>query len=300
ASGIVITLAILMLHAHQGTSIVNSYGYLAQSHSLKPSTLAIGVGAITHPGLAISTLLARRGPIGQLYVYSGILGIFFPPSGFASVVGVLFNGLQSSPSFIAIRSGGFQNFPEVSLLLMGTAISLTWLFGRSGDSMKAAVRSGFAATIFGLFAVVLSITLIPVDRAIPPSWLAVTPAGANLLNQALKHTPASEEVVASQGVIGPFGSRANIYPFELPANNFPVCASTMEIIVAINQGAEIIPASEQYQAVHALEHRAHTVLTSHGHSIWIFQLSDLSKGYTLTLPSGAVAPSPTRNPLKCQ
>ncbi|MHB8191407.1 MAG: hypothetical protein ACYDHP_13510, partial [Ferrimicrobium sp.] len=42
ASGIVITLAILMLHAHQGTSIVNSYGYLAQSHSLKPSTLAIG------------------------------------------------------------------------------------------------------------------------------------------------------------------------------------------------------------------------------------------------------------------
>lgn len=227
----------LILGAHQSTTFALSYGYLGQVHRQNPSLMAIIEGVLAHPGLPLHVLASRHSAIGEILGYSGVLGVLFGPATMVTLLAIGANGLQHSAAFLSLQSGGFQNFPEVVLLEMGTVLMGTWLLARSRSSPRW-VRWPLGGAM-GVVVVMIAALGIDVDRGIPPQWLTVPPrVAAQLQTVAI---PADDEVVVSEGIVGRFADRADVFTIFARDQHFQACSSTIFVVVAARNGFEIDP-----------------------------------------------------------
>ncbi len=290
-SGLVVTaigvawfLLASLLNAHQSTNLAVTYGYLAHSSSAAPSLIAILEGVITHPGTPIAVLSARRGPIAQIFEFSGFVGVLFPPAGVATIASILVNGLPNTPAFIALAQG-FQNYPEVVLLTMGSVIVVLKLFrvlnGRYAEKVSKDSLGNVLGALTALVSVVLGVVALSIDVTIPPFWLRVSPVVSETLQ---RYVPAKDvEVIATMNVVGRYASRGSIYAWFGDPQSFPVCTTHQVIVLVANDYTQPVRRSVVLGEVLALEKVQWAKLIETGSQTWIFSLS-LPKDSTLTLP----------------
>ncbi len=273
-----------VLNAHQSTNVALTYGYLAHSSSATPSLLKIFMGVITHPGTPLSVLNARRGPIAQIFVFSGFAGVLFPPAGLAAIASILVNGLPNTPAFIALAQG-FQNYPEVTLLTMGTAVVVLKLFrvvsGRYENRVPRDVFGDRLAALTALLALLIAAVGLSIDVTIPPFWLRVSPAVSETLQ---RYFPAKNvEVIATMNVVGRYASRGSIYAWFGDPQSFPVCTSRQVVVLVANDYTQPVRRSVVLAEVTALERVRWAKLVENGSQTWVFSLH-IPKNSTLTLP----------------
>jgi hypothetical protein len=272
----------LAFGAHQSTTFALSYGYLATTHQPNPAALAIAQGVVLHPGHALGVLTSRRLAIGEILGYGGILGVLFPPAGVATLVAILANGLQHSGAFLSLQSGGFQNLPEVALLLVGTACVWTWLLcGPRGRFAKRVTSKRWPlATAIALVSLIIAVAGLGIDAKIPPLWLRVPPVAASEF--ASIAIPASDEVIASEGVVGRFSARLEVFGIFDAEQHFQACSSTIFVVVAADNGFQVSPTVKGAPIIADLDHDRDAHRRVDGPQVQIFELVDQQVGTFLS------------------
>jgi hypothetical protein len=227
--------------------------------------------------------------------------MLYPPAGLAALIGILVNGLQLSPAFIAINSGGFQNIPEVSLLLVGTAVVGVWIINDLRARLSHRVRrlSEILAVVTVLGGLALGAYEARFDLTIPSSWLTTPPSTASLL--ASVRVPAREQVISSIGVVGRFSSRqAVMATFDL--QDYQVCSPTVVIVLVTDNGYSGV-AAPTASYVAGLERDPHARVLAVGAGVHVFELRNLPVGRFLSLtskgPRLSVAPLPNLTVESC-
>jgi hypothetical protein len=276
---------IVALGMSQGTPLVTSYGYLAgvQNKTGISAVLAIGFGIVQHPSLALQVLWHRHQPIYQILRAGGVIGLVTGWGVGVVVFDVLANGLIGPSVFIAFMSGGFQNFTAVIFLAVGSALAVVWLLrqGRAGKALGVAV---------GIVALVNSLSLaFTTDPGLPASWLSVvTPSAQVALVHAESKIPTSWAVIASQGVVGRFGTHTSVFSYLVPCETLPLAQKNTAVIIAPGQGIESVPIASAVSAVDQLK-QAHDPLLVHDGGIWVFRVQRSHIGEILQLGAGCSA-----------
>jgi len=106
-----------------------------------------------------------------------------------------------------------------------------------------------------------------------------------VLSRALDRIPPQDEVVASQGIVGRFADRADVYDLAGGAtSSVPVTGSTVWFVVAPNVGIETQPVNGAQGAVATLESFLKADLVSQGGGIWVFRWHRPTSVHTLVFP----------------
>lgn len=281
-------LLIILLNAHQGTSLDATYGYLAHGSSPNPTLMAILLGVVTHPLQAVSVLNARRGPIAQIFEFSGLFGVGYPPAFVPAIVAVLVNGLPSSSAFIAL-SQGFQNYPEVVLLSMGTAVVLVRFVPKLVRKFFTSVNTQTTYSVVGAFSLIVAVVLffvqLPIDLGIPPSWLRTSVSIANVLRS---YSPGhKKEVIATMNVVGRYASRRSIYAWFGDPQSFPICTPQQIVVLVGNAVTSPLNRGVVVMEAKLLEGMGGAKLIRKGPQTWIFETS-FRLGHAVKLPGNKV------------
>jgi Predicted membrane protein (DUF2079) len=262
--------AIFALDANQGSGLASNYGYLV--HAAPTATGASIVGAlIRHPSLALRTLWHRLAGIGRVLGDAGVVGVL-SPWGFFVVAGTLIPAaLNVNPEFIS-PIAAFQTLVVVPLVLVGSVIVLCRIgsdrplgIGRRALGASLRVRRGGAwLAAAGLVALSLAQN-VPLLTQLRVDWWRVSAPAAATLSQALSRVPADAEVVASQGVIGRFAERTDLYTDVASPQAFPVRAPTVVFVLSARAGIESVsPAAEQRDVEALRSLGARTLASGHG------------------------------------
>ena len=280
---------ILVVGLALSTPLDSSYGYLAPGvHNATgiSGMLALGFGIVQHPSTALHTLWHRRHPIYQIFQAGGMIGVFTGWGAGVIVIDLLANGLFASYTLIAFGSGAFQNFPAVVLLTMGSALAVVWLLHQGRRTRVLGVVIGLA-----VLANSLALAVNNDNLDLPRSWLKVSPSAQVALAQAQSKIPSSWAVIASQGVVGRFGTRTTVFPYSVACEVYPLPQQNTAVILAPEQGVELVPAVSALSAVAQLK-RAHSPLLIHSGGIWVFRVHRTPNRQTLQLGTGCSTGTP--------
>ena len=250
-------------------TLTSSYGYLVPgSHAGNGvgGAISLGSGVVRHPSTAVHVLWQRRGPIYDVLRPGGIIGLLSGWSVGVLLIDLLVNGLMKSFVFIDLQDGGFQNFPAVLFLAVGSVFVVVWLL-RRGPWLK------MLGIVIGLLALANSLLFaFTTDPGIPSGWIdAVTPAAAATVAQADREIPESWQVVASNRVVGRFGDRAWAIPFLIPCQWITLHVEDTAVILAPQQGNETVSVADEEAAINQLKHAGYPLLFKGG-GVWVFQI----------------------------
>jgi len=244
-----------------GSQLNSQYAYLtnpallssprraAGTHVSLPSVL---LGALRHPRTVGRFLGDRRLELWRFLAGSGFLGLFTWVGLPISLVLLIPGALNYSP-YVLNPQSSFQVLPVLLFVPVGTVVALCWLANRHPRWRAVGAALGVAALIQ---VVALSVVWLP--RA-QPFFSRVDPQTAQVLSSVLARTPSTDEVVASNGVVGRFAARPWIYSYlgTRPGQSMTVGSRTVEFVFAPSQGIETAcPA--QYstdEAISYVEHR---------------------------------------------
>ena len=181
----------------------------------------------------------------------------------------------------ALAEPVFQNVPIYVFVPVGTVIVVAWLLRRHRRTAFA-LAGVLAAQAIGWAAVW--------GPQIPVQWLKVSNSEAATLTSVLARIPVSAEVAASDGILGRFAGRANIYPIMYVMGGggkiIPVRPDTW-FVIAPTSGIETLPAARQMALIGELAGPLHASLVTHANGVWAFRLP-ASPGITsVTVPSGS-------------
>ena len=194
---------IVTIGADHGAPLARHYGYLALGASAsyvhgrlttggRLTTRQMTGGILSHPLHIAQALWLKRVDVNAALLPGGAIGILFRP-----LLPVIAVGLLS-----AILSAGwrfaqplFQMLPVYLLVPVGTVAVLAWLARRyarvaAGLSVVLVAQALGWAAIWG--------------PQVPVHWLRVSGPTAVTLARVRALIPESDEVVVSQGVLGPF------------------------------------------------------------------------------------------------
>lgn len=273
-------LLLTLLHANQGSALAQGYGYLAEplAGGGAPSLSEIAKGAILHPATGLGQIWTQRANIWANLSPSGLIG-------FASVWGLAVPGLVLlstnlfSGSLFAVP--GFQNFPVYVFVTVGTVMVLQRIYGSKRWRRGLASMIGVVLVINTI--VWAAIWLVPY----PSSWLLVNRAGGSEIDKALGMIPSSAEVIASQGIMGRFSDRSQVYAlFGTPAY-FPVKASEVYFVLSPSQGIED-PVQMTESALAQVSGTLHAALVSYGAGIWVYRWLPPSSVTSVSLAAKAI------------
>ncbi len=296
---IAFTALVVVLGANSGTRLGPTYGYLAGGKPVGnglSGALAIAGGVVTHPGTAWHVLWSRRRALSLIFTAGGVLGVLTGWGAGVALVDVLTNGLNSAPSFTSLISGGFQNFPAVLFVLVGSALAACWLLdrerrfllGRDARPLRWLGRraGSVVGVLVGLAA--LSTTLVLAahdDGGMTATWLRVPPASARQVGRILGEVPTSWEVAVSQGIAGRFGGRSQVYAYEAAHQTVPLITSRVLFVVAPAVGIEPVAAPVAWAAVHALIVRYHGRVIARRAGVWAIVVQRAAvPGHLVQLP----------------
>jgi hypothetical protein len=97
--------------------------------------------------------------------------------------------------------------------------------------------------------------------------------------------PAADEVIASQGVVGPFSGRTDVQAFFGPGPDpKPLDGSTTWFIIVPNEGIEVATPQAAIQLVHELAGPMHARLVTHAHGVWVYTWKPPRGQHQVVLP----------------
>jgi hypothetical protein len=126
-------------------------------------------------------------------------------------------------------------------------------------------------------AVVLAVALaavalvqnVPLYGTIRSDWWKVDAPTAAVLRRALPLVPADAEVISSQGVIGRFAGRTEVYPFLVSPQQFPIRAAEVVFVIVPTQGNESVPPAAAEIAITSLEGLAGVRVLARSNSVTV-------------------------------
>lgn len=250
-----------------------AYAYLEH-----PTTAPFGAGPmlkglIHNPRLWVSQLWQKRFYAWQNLSSSGLIGVGFVLILPLVVVMLLTDSLAQGPLFAA---PSFQSLPLYILVPAGTVAVLGWV-ARQQRLLAA-----------GLTAVVLAQALYWTAAYGPrtrENWLQVPSGTAHTLSLIEPRIPASDEVIASQGVVGRFSSRTDIQAFFGPGPDpIPLNGTQTWFVVVPSHGIETATPQQGMQLIAELSGRMHATLVMHANGVWAFRWQPPRRQHSITLP----------------
>jgi hypothetical protein len=245
--GLAWVVVVVAIGSGKGSSLAGNYGYLAgvTSGTGVGATFAVVWGIAHHPTAVIDVLRGRRDEIMKFVASTGTVGLFSALGVGVSLAVLVPNALNQSPVFIG-AAAAFQNLAAVVFLVVGGVTLFTWL-ARRGRWGPAAMWLLSALAVVQV--VVVAVQWIP---RIPTQFLQVDTVTARQLAQAQARIPGSAEVIASQGVIGRFGGRQDLYPYLdsfADGQTIPVTSSTVAFVFVPSQGIEAATPAQTQAAI---------------------------------------------------
>ncbi|HTW97164.1 MAG TPA: hypothetical protein VMD59_00220 [Acidimicrobiales bacterium] len=230
------------IHATNG-SVSQGYAYLVNgaSPSAHPSTARVLLGVLQHPGEVASVLATHGWNFWANLSPDGLLGILSPP-GFLMTVPTLFS--ENLFKFQAFSYPSFQSFVVYCFVALGSVTVLAFLLRRRwGWLVGAALVAAMLANLAGWF-----VTFFPQT---PGHFVLITPQGGALVDRIAAETPAGDEAVVSQGLVGVFAGRSTVYAFDGPID-VPLRARTVVFVLSPDQGAESATPDQTIEAITAV------------------------------------------------
>jgi hypothetical protein len=163
------------------------------------STWQMSREILTHPLRIVVALWQKRVDISAALLPGGAIGILFRPVLPLIAVGLLAAMLSAGWRFAQPL---FQLLPVYVLVPLGTVAMLAWL-ARRHSRMALGCAALLVAQALG-WAIVWG-------PQVPAHWLRVSSPTAATLAKVRAQIPESDEVVASQGVLGPFSGRLDVH-----------------------------------------------------------------------------------------
>ena len=256
--------------ANVGSTLSTGYGYLVGPHGV-PSSAHVTFskilrGLVSHPGRALRTLASHRLDIFANLAPSGVVGLFTPWTIGVPVMVLLSNntihfarGIFSAPSF--------QSSPVYEFCAVGLIICLVWIAGKVALERRALLRVLVAVGVAN--ALVWSVVWIPSLRT---NWLRITTAQAAVLSDIARQIAPSDEVIASQGVMGRFSERKYAYDLQGGAARPPLVGRTVWFVLVPNAGIETQQVNSAQHLIGQLAGPLQATLIARSQGIWAFRL----------------------------
>lgn len=252
----------LGLSAQGGGTLSNGvgFGYLLGAH---PSVGHILAGVPHLLGLLAQragTACAFLAPVGLVGAFSRI--------GLAPVIAVFLPPMAAQSGIFFRPAAAFQVWPVLPVVLVASIEVML----RARPRLGAPGRLISLRTLTAAWAALGGIAAVSVLGGVG-AWLHVSPAAAATLAQARRSAPAPVEVVASQGVIGRFAARSELFAVMSARAEYPVRARAVLFVLAARAGVlQLAPsATERIERSLALlpgrlvERRANGVLSALWH-----------------------------------
>ncbi len=227
-----------------GRLIDSGYAYLVGPHGGHIGVPSIALGVLRHPAAVAHMVELRWTTVFAFLVVVGLVGVVSPWGiGMAAVVFVP-SLLNSNPDFLRVAAS-FQSWPALPFVLVGSVMVV--MRGRSPGGPARRVMVAGATAWAVSFLVVLGTGLSEAGQ-----WIAVDSRAAAQLANAQQYIPAGAEVIASQGIVGRFSGRDDVYPFPYQyylagtsPTTFPVQERTVVFVLTPTQGVGEPPGPDQ-------------------------------------------------------
>jgi hypothetical protein len=280
------------LGGNKGSGIVTNYGWLVGAAPDASSGWVLAHLAL-HPFHVLRELVDRIGGIGRVVASAGLVGVV-TPWGFFVALGILApTALNANKAFLS-PTIAFQTLAVIPFVFVGSVIVLLRIARPAPEPAGNAAPepagnaapepAGNAAPesagnrrlrpiVAGALAIVL-VTLslvqsVPLYRTIRADWWRVDAPSAAALAAAAGQVAPGAEAVVSQGVIGRFAGRTELYPLLAAPQRFPVHAHEVDFVIAPTAGIESIPAAaaDEVRASLLRRHGASVVFDADGVSV---------------------------------
>jgi hypothetical protein len=276
------SLLVIVVHGDAGVPLTTHYGYLAATDGRHlPPALTVGQLAkavALHPLRAVAVLWDKRMDIIANAAPGGLLGIGVPM--LAPLLTMLFAENTLMPGYL-FAEPMFQSVVVYLLLPVGTVLILAWLLRR---------HRRVAWALAGLLAAQALGWAIVWGPRTGGQWLRVSAPAAATLTGLERSIPSSAAMIVSQGVIGGFSDRADLYSLMGTAP-VPVAAGSDWVVVAPVVGVELQSTASSMALVGELAGPLHATLVSHDNGVWAFRWTPPAGMRRLIVP-GDSAPVP--------
>ncbi len=221
----------------------------------------------------MQALWQKRVDVNAALLPGGAIGILYRP-----LLPVITVGLLS-----AILSAGwrfaqplFQLLPVYVLVPVGTVAALAWLARRHtriarGFSVLVVAQALGWAAIWG--------------PQVPVHWLRVSGPTAATLAQVRAQIPESDEVVVSQGVLGPFSSRLDVHALAHTSRT-PVSGSNVWFVITPMAGTELQTTASSMAFIGQLAGPMHAQFVAHANGVWAFRWRRPAGQHWVVVPDG--------------
>ncbi len=285
-------IALTSLVGGTGSVLAATFGYLAVRAGEPPPTKVtvpqVLSGAVHHPGTALSVLWGHRLNVLADLSPVGWVGMLTPWTFGVPLVVLLTN---NATPFSVFSIPTFQSVPVYGFAAVGTIVILAWLAAgrlrvpawlpvpasmRPPDSgtrrarRLVAIPRWLSLLVCGLLvvnAVVWAAIWFPPMKS---TWVRISAGQAESLSSIERRIAPGDEVVASQGVVGRFADRAEVYDLTAGNDHIPMRSSTVWFIVVPNAGIETQSVNGALGTLGALGWLGAT-LVSHDAGIWAFR-----------------------------
>lgn len=273
-------LFIVLIHGNMGVSLQEHFEYLAtgtnsygRMHRI-PTLPDVILGIVTHPSRVLAAVWQQRTDVVANVAPAGLIGfgsvILLP----LIVVVLLTNTLSGGVQFTEPL---FQSLPIYVLLPVGTVVTLIWLARRHRNAAIIAAALVIAQA--------LGWAAIWAPRT-PRQWLRVSASTAATLADVKAQIPASAEVIASQGVVGPFSGRANVRRLA-GHGKIRVSHSGNWFVIAPMAGIEIQTTAAAMVLIGKLAGPLHASLITRANGVWVFRWRPPPGVRSITIPKGS-------------
>jgi hypothetical protein len=279
-----------VLGGDKGSFVVASSGYVpgaAGTHaSLVVRWSRLVTGTLGHPGTALRTLGGHWLNVSSVVGPAGWVGILTAWTFGVPFVIIIENNVSGFGSGV-FSNPGYQSAPVFAFSAVGIVIIAAWAVRRWHVGVRGA---RVIAAVLALNCFVWAVIWIPQTKT---DWLRISPSQAALLSRTLAAIPQADEVVASQGFVGRFADRADVYDLTGGSSSsiIPVTGSTVWFVVAPNVGIETQPVNGAQGAMADLAGLLQADLVSQRQGIWVFRWHRPADVHTLVFP-GAVGTIP--------
>ena len=275
---------VVKIGADHGAPLSRHYGYLALgvSASYLRGRLATGTnltvgqmarGIAGHPLRIIEALWQKRVDVTAALLPGGAVGILFRPL-LPLITVALFSSVLSAGWRFAQPC--FQFLPVYVLVPVGTVGALTWLAQRH-------IR------IAGVFAALLVAQALCWAMIWGPEvrvhWLRVSGPTAATLARVRAQIPEADEVVASQGVLGPFSGRLDVHALA-DGSRTPVSGSYVWFVITPSAGTELQATASSMALIGQLAGPMHAHLVAHANGVWAFRWKRPPGQHWVVIPDG--------------
>jgi uncharacterized membrane protein len=262
-----------------------TYGYLVygffpgyEQQNLPRLTVADLLGGIfNHPMYVLFTLGDKARDIYANLAPTGLIGVLSPWAFGISALVIAENDLAYA---YAYSQPIFQNMP-------------LYIFGVAGFAWMLALlaRSGLArvAAVLAVVAVVDNLGWAGVWMpALWPHWIRTPAATALAFTRIKRQIAPTDEVVATQGLVGRFADRASIYSVWY-TRRVPRDADVVQFVIDPFDGVNVESVNHSLAVLDALVNRFNARVRLHDHDAWWLTVGLQNADAVYDLPPGAIS-----------